>query len=138
MTRVKNDSGRPQVSGAFDGPAASPGVAFAVPVLRAEQPVALLLGTLDASDIERFLDEPRTPRGRTLTLRDSRGRLISGQDMAPARAQGGPSEPVRHVHAFERAPWKIVVDVPPPLVRAVRVRELPARTGGETQDPTRP
>jgi hypothetical protein len=105
-------SGRPQVSDAFDGPAASPGVAFAVPVLRAEQPVAVLLGTLDASYIERFLDEPRPPRGWTLTLRDSRGRLISGQDMAPARAQGNPSEPVRHVHALEWAPWKIVVDVP--------------------------
>jgi hypothetical protein len=61
--------------------------------------------------------------------------------MVPARAQRRPPEPVHHVHALEWAPWKIVVDEPPLLVRVVRVmrlRELPARTGSEAQDPTRP
>lgn len=109
-------SGRPQVSDAFGYPQASAGVAFAVPVLRADRPVAVLLGTLDASYIQRFLDDPAVPRNWSLALRDSQGRLISGQGSGqgamPARFDSGLSEPVRHVHALEWAPWQVVVDVP--------------------------
>ncbi|HJV28374.1 MAG TPA: PAS domain S-box protein [Aromatoleum sp.] len=109
----------PAVGDTFVGPVARvPMVAIAVPALRGEQPVALVLSVFEARQMQERLDRVVLPEGWALTLRDSVGTTIAARSPPGFDAAADVDPAGRVAIASTVAPWSLVLEVPRAIRRA--------------------
>ncbi|MFO1398149.1 MAG: PAS domain S-box protein [Burkholderiales bacterium] len=115
-------TGKPAVGDPFVGPVtAQRQVGIAVPVVRDDKTVALLIATIGTAALDRALGSLALPAGWRVELRDSTGAPIAQAGPAATDVERGTPIAAR----LDNARWTLAVEVPP-LLASSDVRESAA------------
>lgn len=116
-------TGLPAVGDIVVGPVAGePLVVIAVPVIRLEKVVKLLIATFELRLFQDRLEQVVLPEGWGLSLLDSQGEIIARRH--PAKNESGsPGETYRRVVVkTAAAPWSVVLEIPRTIYFAPMVK----------------
>jgi signal transduction histidine kinase len=112
------ESGKPAVGDQFVGPVARELlVAVAVPVLRDDRPVYVLLSVIESRQFQRRLDELALPADWSMTLADSNGAVIAHR--GPVGQGGSGGERRRFSLKSALSPWEVSIEAPTGLADKV-------------------
>ena len=109
----------PAVGDLVIGPVAKkPLIAIAVPVLRGDKPVFVVLSTFETGLFLQLLDQVALPRGLSLALLDSQGEAIARRAPPGLDPERYVDPAGRFVAQCKAAPWSVVLEIPRDVYRA--------------------
>ncbi|MBS0355738.1 MAG: PAS domain S-box protein [Proteobacteria bacterium] len=107
------ESGRPQVGDLVTSPIDGTRlVAVAMPVMRGQKAVALMLCVLGTPQFQARFDELALPAGWSVTLVDGTGAEIAHRSPAGFHSDVDVADDHRFVARLMRAPWAVKVEIP--------------------------
>jgi diguanylate cyclase (GGDEF)-like protein/PAS domain S-box-containing protein len=121
------ETGKPAVGDTFIGPIAKqPLIAIAVPIVREEKSVFILLTTIEVTQFQKRLEQTTLPAGWSMKVIDGKGDTIAQLMQLQPDAANDIDSPARFVAHSSTSPWSVQVEIPQ------KIHRLPLLAAGAT------